>query len=419
MSTELLSLTSEQFTIDPHAVYARLRARYGKLAPVDLLGYQAHLILDYRLALDVLRAPGRFPRDPREWEKTLPYGHPLKALMGFRPNAMFADGAEHRRLRRATVAGLARIKTYELRAYTESAARRVLAALQPAGHADLLGDYILTVLLDVFGRFLFGSPDELVVEHERGMRGMFDQTDPNAGALLVSSMTALVGLKRHQPGNDLPSWMIDLPEALADQELVHALILLMGAGTEPLCNLVGNALRMLLTDEQFADLVLGGTEVVESALDLVEWTDPPIANYAASFPKQDIELCGRLLPAHQPVLISFAAANNDPELGAGNRAGNEAHFAYSAGLHECPARRFARTLATILIEVVLDELPDIELGIPVNDLRWRSGGFNRALAALPVSFTPAQPLPQPAAAGSPARPPAPTLQPLPAAPWQR
>jgi cytochrome P450 len=184
------------------------------------------------------------------------------------------------------------------------------------------------------------------------------------------------------------SWLLAHPAQLTDEEMVHQLILLLGAGVEPEQNLIANALRLLLSDDRFAGDLSGGSMPVEDALDEVLWTDPPMANYGTTYPTRTLDFGGTLLPETEPVLISFAAANTDPALDAEQRAGNRAHLAWSAGPHACPAQSHARVIASVGLEKLLDGLPDMELAVPVDDLTWRPGPFHRALTSLPVRFPP-------------------------------
>jgi cytochrome P450 len=175
---------------------------------------------------------------------------------------------------------------------------------------------------------------------------------------------------------------------LTDEEMVHQLVVLMGAGTEPEQNLIANGLRLLLSDDRFGGDLSGGNLPVEDALDEILWVDPPMANYATTYPLEDIDFAGVRLPKDQPVVISFAAANTDPALKSESIAGNRAHLAWSAGPHTCPAQGQARLIASVAIEKILDGLPDMELAVPVDQLEWRPGPFHRALASLPVRFPP-------------------------------
>ncbi|MFE0462169.1 cytochrome P450 [Kitasatospora sp. NPDC058965] len=387
-------LHSPEFAADPADVYARLRAEHGQLAPVELYpGATATLALSYQACLDVLRSPETFSKDPRRW-KGLADGrvapdNPAVPMMAYRPNALFADGDTHERLRGAVNDSLDRIDPNALRSYVERSADRLIDTFAGHGQADLVADYARPLPLLVFNE-LFGSPAEFGDRLVRGMSGIFDGVDAEAAnAELSATLFELVSRKRADPGPDVTSWLMAHPAALNDEEMLHHLVLLMGAGTEPQLNLISNTLRLLLSDDRFAGDLAGGSLPVEDALDEVLWTDPPMANYAVHYPVRDVELAGHLLPEGEPVVISFAAANTDPALAGSPRTGNRAHLAWSAGPHACPAQGHARLIASVAVERLLDRLPDLELDVKPDELRWRPGPFHRALAALPVHFPPA------------------------------
>ncbi|MFC9325009.1 cytochrome P450 [Kitasatospora sp. NPDC057015] len=385
-------LYDKEFATDPNGVYEHLR-QYGAAAPVELYpGVRATLVTSYAAALDVLRTPETFSKDPRRWTDlnrgAIAPDSPALPMMAYRPNALFTDGADHARLRGAINDSLEQVDPVALRGYVERSADILIDRFAGLGEADLVGDYARTLPLLVFNE-LFGSPAEFGDRLVAGMSGIFDGVDAErANQELTACLLELVALKRSRPGPDITSWLMSHPSRLTDEEMLHQLVLLMGAGTEPQLNLITNALRLLLSDDRFAGSLAGGSLPVDDALDEVLWTDPPMANYAVHFPVRDTELAGVRLPEGDPVVISFSAANNDPVLAAEHRAGNRAHLAWSAGPHTCPAQSPARLIATVAVEKLLDRLPDMELTVPADELPWRPGPFHRALAALPVHFPP-------------------------------
>ncbi|MXM65865.1 cytochrome P450 [Streptomyces sp. HUCO-GS316] len=393
-------LYGPEFAADPAGAYRRLR-EHGPIAPVELApGVRASLVVGYEAALHVLRSTETFSKDPRRWQEladgTVPADSPVVPMMMYRPNALWADGEEHRRLRGAITDSLARVAPNTLRGYVEMCADTLIDRMAPAGRADLLREYGQVLPLLVFNR-LFGCPAGYGERLVEGMSGIFDGVDAEkANALLATTLLDLVTLKRQQPGQDVTSWLMAHPAELTDEEMVHTLVLLMGAGTEPQQNLIANSLRLLLADDRFGGSLSRGSLPVEDALDEVLWTDPPMANYAVHYPVRDVVFEGAELREGCPVVVSFAAANTDPALIADQRAGNRAHLAWSAGPHNCPAQGPARLIAAVAVEKLLDRLPDIELAVAVEELTWRPGPFHRALAALPVTF------PSTAAGGRPA-----------------
>ncbi|WP_240509115.1 cytochrome P450 [Streptomyces agglomeratus] len=386
-------LYGPDFAADPAATYAHLRT-YGSVAPVDIApGVRAWLVTGYESALEVLRSPERFSKDPRRWrdlaDGTVPADSPVVPMMMYRPNALFTDGDEHARLRGAITDSLSRVDPNALRGYVEQSADTLIDRFGPTGRADLLGEYGAILPLLVFNQ-MFGCPPETGDKLVEGMSGIFDADadSEKANAVLTEGVAELVALKRERPGADVTSWLMAHPARLTDEEMMHQLVVLMGAGTEPQQNLICNGLRLLLSDDRFAGDLAGGSMPVEDALDEVLWTDPPMANYAVHYPLHDLELDGIELRAGEPVLISLAAANTDPALAGDRRGGNRAHLAWSAGAHTCPAKSPARLIAAVAVEKLLDRLPDTELAVGVERLEWRQGPFHRALAALPVRFLP-------------------------------
>ncbi|WFB06987.1 cytochrome P450 [Streptomyces sp. LX-29] len=393
------------FAADPHSVYARLR-QYGQVVPVELApGVQANLVLGYQAALEVLRSPEKFGKDARRWKALadgrVPPDSPVVPMMHYRPNCLFSDGEAHRRLRSAVTDSMERVDPNAMRGYVEHAADTLIDRFATTGQADLLGEYAKILPLLVFNQ-VFGCPPALGERLVEGMSGIFDGVDAErANALLTETLLELVALKRRHPGPDIISWMMAHPVRLSDEEMIHQLVVLMGAGTQPQQNLIANALRLLLSDERFAGDLAGGSLPVDDALDEVLWLDPPMANYAVHYPLHDMDFAGVRLREGEPVVVSLAAANNDPVLASDHRTGNRAHLAWSAGPHVCPAKDSARLAAGIAVEKLLDRIPDMELAVPADQLQWRPGPFHRAMTALPVRFPPVPltvttPLPTPA-----------------------
>ncbi|MEU3948753.1 cytochrome P450 [Streptomyces sp. NPDC029526] len=386
-------LYGPEFAADPQAYYGFLR-HYGPAAPVELApGVEATLVTDYATALQLLQDSGTFRKDARRWrafnEGKVGPDSPVAPLLAYRPNCMFADGADHLRLRQAVTDSMARVDTRRLSRSTEQISGYLISQFGARGSADLLGDYAKQLPLFVFNE-LFGCPADIGDRVLFGISGMFDGVNADkATAVLFQAVGELVALKRSRPGDDVTSWLMQHQAALTDEEMVHQLALLLGAGAEPLRNLIGNTLHRLLTHDRYARE--GG--LIDEALDDTLWENPPMSNYAPHYPATDVEFAGQHLQAGDLVLVSFAAANTGPALQATRQAGsNRAHLAWSAGPHACPSKEPARHITVSAIENLFNHLPDLRLAVPEDSLSWRRGPFHRALAALPARFTPVQPV---------------------------
>ncbi|KUL49682.1 cytochrome [Streptomyces sp. NRRL F-4489] len=387
------SLHGPEFATAPHAVYERLR-KYGPTAPVELApGVEAELVTDYATALQILQNPDTFARDPRRWralnEGRVPLDSPVLPMMMYRPNTMFSDGATHLRLRQVVTDSLAKVDMHRVSRHVDRVAAYLIDQFSIRGKADLISDFAQVLPLLVFND-LFGCPPELGDRLIVAISSLFDGIDvERANEEMAGALFELVALKRRQPGDDMTTWMMQHPAGLTDEEMVHQLALLIGAGTEPVQNVIASALRLLLSEEHIAGGQHGAGVLVEDAINEVLWNSPPIANYATHYPVRDVDVHGCTLPAGSPVLISFAAANADPSLSASRQTfSKRAHLAWGAGPHACPAKDPALLISVRAIEKLLNTLPDIELGVPADSLTWRPGPFHRALNALPARFTP-------------------------------
>ncbi|MGC0334517.1 cytochrome P450 [Streptomyces sp. SAI-170] len=388
-----MPLYRPEFADEPQAYYDFLR-HYGPTAPVELApGVEATLVTDYTAALNLLRDPS-FRKDARQWRDLnsgkVPEDSPVVPLLAYRPNCMFADGAEHQRLRQAVTESMARIDSSRLARITERVSAYLIGQFSTRGSADLMADYARQLPLFVFNE-LFGCPAEIGDRVLFGISGMFDGVNAAESAeVLYGAVGELVALKRTRPGDDVTSWLMQHQAELTDEEMVHQLSLLLGAGAEPLRNLIGNTLHRILTHDR------GAYPDVRNAIDDTLWQNPPIANLAPHYPVADRMYAGQHVAAGELMMVSFAAANTATARTKG-QAGNRASLAWSAGPHACPSQRPATLITVTAVDNLLGQLPDIELAVPAALLTWRPGPFHRALTALPVRFSAVQAVGQPTA----------------------
>ncbi|MEU1523684.1 cytochrome P450 [Nocardia rhamnosiphila] len=391
---ERFPLYSAEFTADPHRAYQEMRKRHGSLVPVELApGVPATLVIGYRAALRILNDPARFPADPRHWETTVPADCPVLPVLQWRPNAPRSAGAEHTRYRGAVTAALSGVDLHRLRATVERFAAPLINTFCESGSADLVAQYAFPLTFEVINAML-GCPPEISDRAAAATAAIFDGVDSEKGNLMFGeAVQELVEAKRAEPGDDVTTRLLHHSAALDATEMTHQVIALYGVGMGPMQSLIINTLCLILTDDRFADEMLGGALATRDALDDVLFDDPPLPNASVTYPRQPTMVDGVWLPAHQPVVISLAGCNKDPEIGTGHHSGNRSHLAWGAGPHACPARPTAYLIAQEAIDQLLDALPELRLAVPVAELAWRPGVLHRTLAALPVTFPPTPPLP--------------------------
>ncbi|MBV8931746.1 MAG: cytochrome P450 [Kutzneria sp.] len=383
-----VAMYGPEFAANPAHFYEKLR-QYGPVAPVELApGVPAMLVVGYEAALEVMRSPETFPKDPRRWQATVPSDCPVLPMMGYRPIASRVDGAELRRYRSVIVDAFSAVDLVSFRAYLEHTADELVGRMAPNGWADLIAEYVMAMLFRAV-TYLFGCSTDSAVRLVKACTALTDAGQDDAEKANQEFTTCLLELaveKRARPGNDVTSRMVAHSAMLTDEEMVHQLAVLVFTTLEPERVVIGNTLALLLSDERFAGSLSGGSLPVEDAIDEVLWTDSG-CDIGISYPRQDLDFHGARLPADQPVVISFAAANNDPSLPR-DHSGNRAHITWGAGPHACPVPVLARLIASVAIERLLDGLPDMRLAIPANQLTRRVGPFYHTLTAIPVQFPP-------------------------------
>lgn len=392
-ATPPLALHGPDFAADPDGHYRQLRT-LGPIAPVEIApGIDALLVTDYQAALDLLRDTHTFTKDPRAWQATVPPDSPVLPMLGYRPTALFSDGKTHARYREAITDSLGLLEPHILQRQVREAAEALIERFAGSGRADLIAQYARQLPLRIFNTW-FGVADEDSDRLVTGIAGMVNSAQNAAAAYadLVAVVTRLVADRRSRPRRDLTSYFLAHPAQLDNDETVRQITLTMSAGHEPTTNLIGNALLHMLTDPRYAGSVYGGAMTAHEAINEVLWQDPPVANFAAHYPRYDTTFYGVGLREGQLLLVSYAAANAQtapPPAAPGSvRSGEAAHLAWAAGPHACPARQPALLIAITAIEQLTSRLCDLELTVAAPDLLWRPGPFHRALAHLPVRFTP-------------------------------
>jgi cytochrome P450 len=386
---------------DADGLYRELRRVHGTVAPVLLEGQvPAWLVLGYREVQYVAGNPELFGRDSRRWHAwdAVPHDWPLLPFVARTSSVVFTEGAEHRRRAGAIADVLAQIDPFVLRQDAERAADAAIDCFAGDGRAELMAQYATQVPLQVLSRLLglredaAGGPaqDTAAALGDSGQRAVA------AHARIRRTMELLVERGRRNPDGALASRLLAHPAAPTDEEAVQDLLALTDAGLRATADWIGNALRLMLTDDRFALSLSGGRRSVGQALTEVLWTDPPVQNVIGRWAARDTRLGGQHIRRGDLLVLGLAAAGTDPlvcpHAGPATAAdsANRAHLAFSHGEHRCPAPapELAEVVAAAAVEVLLDRLPDLAPACPPEAVTWRPSVWMRGPAALPVEFTP-------------------------------
>ncbi|MEU6252738.1 cytochrome [Streptomyces sp. NPDC047043] len=413
-------LLSRDYETRPARVYEGLRERHGPVAPVDLLGVPAWLVLGYRESLQVLQDDAAWPKGLENWrarsEGRVPADWPLGPSLEVN-HVLIQGGPGYPTLRGAWDAALRPFQDPR-----NPQAKRLKAAV--TGYADelitLLAQGGGTGLADLSAQFsrplplmaashLLGFPgsqgDDALMDMWRVLDAGPD-AEPALARLLVT-LGELAAAKIEKPGDDFPSHLLAAHPDLSVDELARELFMLLGMTSDHVGILISNTVVEVIAGENEGGVrTTLSAGMVRETMNRVVMRKPPLVNFVPRFAAADTPLGNYTIRAGDPVWVSSAAAHADPlfagQMAPGAGISSRAHLSWGAGRRQCPARELASTIAAAGVSRVFERFGHLELALPVDQLPWRSSPFMRGLRSLPVRYELAGPVPEAPAPVAPA-----------------
>ncbi|HEY9473905.1 MAG TPA: cytochrome P450 [Mycobacteriales bacterium] len=393
---------------DIHAEAARIRAR-GPVAEVELPGgVRGWSIVGYEQARHAL-ADHRFSKDPRRhWtayvDGEIGEDFPLIGWV-LMENLTTTYGNDHSRLRRLTSNAFTPRRVEAMRSSIEKITADLLDDLAggaPGEVVDLKARYAHPLPAQVICD-LFGVPARSRAEMLRGGEVNVDTTiSPEESAANVAQwhreMHEFVESKRQTPGDDLTTDLIAAQEEdgsrLNDSEMVGTLHLLLATGTEPVMNLITNAVRALLTHPEQRDLVRTGHVSWRDVIEETLRAEAPVAHLPFRFTTEDVEIGGVTIPRGEPVLMGFAGVGRDPAVHGDTaddfdltRPNKERHLSFGHGIYRCIGMPLARLEAEIALPALFERFPDLALAVPPERIEPQVTFIMNGTRTLPVRLT--------------------------------
>jgi cytochrome P450 len=206
-----------------------------------------------------------------------------------------------------------------------------------------------------------------------------------------------IALRRNEPADDVLTGLVraDLDgRQLTDDEVYSMAELLITGGVGTTASLVGQALVWIARHPAERRRLIEDRALLEdTALEEFLRVFSPTQALARTVTK-DVELLGCPLRDGDRVLVSWAAANRDPDqfpdpdtvdLG---RLPNR-HAAFGIGIHRCAGLHLARTMSRSIIGQVLERMPDYEVDVAGLE-RYPDQGINVGWKRIPTRFTPGE-----------------------------
>jgi cytochrome P450 len=267
------------------------------------------------------------------------------------------------------------------------------------GRADLVRQMTFEFPVRVIARLL-GLPEEdfsqfqrwsveligLVADIERGLAASESLRDYFAG---------VVAQRRARPAGDVISDLVTAEvdgEKLTDEAIYSFLRLLLPAGAETTYRSSGNLLFLLLTHPNQLEAVRADRSLLPQAIEEGLRCEPPLLTINRTT-TCEVELAGVTLGPGESITPHIGSANHDetrwenPDTFDIHRT-PVPHIAFAHGPHMCLGMHLARLETRVLVNRVLDRMPDLTLD-PGGDDPHIQGDVFRSPTALPVRFSPA------------------------------
>ncbi|MBU6329373.1 MAG: cytochrome P450 [Acidobacteria bacterium] len=183
----------------------------------------------------------------------------------------------------------------------------------------------------------------------------------------------IVGLiedHRANPTDDLISYLLDVEiggNKLLDEHVFGTIVLLIVAGIDTTWSAIGSSLWHLAQNPDDLARLVAHPELIPSAVEEFLRAYAPVT--MARLVKEDFEFQGCPMKKDDWILLSFPAANRDPEFFDNadqvliDREINR-HSAFGLGIHRCLGSNLARLEMVVAIEEFIRRFPRFELADP-------------------------------------------------------
>jgi cytochrome P450 len=401
---KILDLTplNPSFREDPHAILGALRTAHPVMRDEMAGSWFISRYEDVRGVLTDLT----LWRDPHRAEPAAVLTRRIIEQSGERQEGdggmsiLLMDDPDHARIRNPLAQALYK-RVAKSRGDVERIVDAVLDKVDGRETFDLMAGFALPIPIDVIASIL-GVDHERLPEFRDWSEGVIQSLNPlrtpqqtehmqRASAALGEYMTAHLASRRAKPQDDLVSDMAALQAAgapLTDAEVITNLSALLVAGNLTTTDLIGNAVRIFLTNPEELAKLKADPGLVPAAVEETLRFEPPV-DITGRIASREMELGGCPIHATQSMSLSLRGANRDPEVFEHPdrfdiTRKKSPHVAFGGGAHICIGAPLARLEAQVALARLFTRFPNLRLADPDAPPVWRTLPFFRGLERLEV-----------------------------------
>lgn len=315
---------------------------------------------------------------------------------GRRTSILFLDDPDHARIRRPLMTAFyKRIKKMEHE--IEGLIDQLIDAAPASGQFDLMEHIAVPIPILVIAHIL-GVDESRLSEFREWSEGIILGLNPmrtpeetaymeDSSEKLNAYFDDLMTARRLEPKDDLISDMVQSQgEQFDDEELRINLQALLVGGNLTTTDLIGNGAWLFLTHPEQMEALKANPGLAAQAVEEVLRFEAPV-QATSRIVSEDREVAGCPMKKSQPVFMSLAAANRDPDQFENPEVFDitkkrKSHVSFGGGAHICIGAPLARLEARRVYTKLFERYPDLKL--TEQDLTWRALPFFRGMETLLV-----------------------------------
>ncbi len=364
MSSTDPDVFSEAFREDPFPFYAELRSERPVYREPRYGGY---LLTRFDDVLEALLDPETFSSAQGPGPAPSSAMNPPAALPA-------TDPPYHDRLRALVSRGFTPRRVAESRPRVESLARELVGAIDEE-EVDVVPALSIPLPVLVIAEML-GVESERLSDFRRWSDAFVGLLESDPTPELVSVAQELIGYfrdlaaeRRERPRDDMVSALVQAEidgRRLNQAELDGFFIILLVAGNETTTNLISNQLRILAERPDLWKRLRDDRSLVPLAIEETVRFDTPVQNLGRQTTR-DVEIRGVTIPEDSRVIVSYGAANRDPEAFEAPdeyrpERSEKRHLGFGQGVHFCLGAGLARLEGEIALNALLDRFESLRPG---------------------------------------------------------
>lgn len=398
---------------DPYAYYESRRTG-GPVLDVSTAEKETYLVIGAAAIKEIVGRPDIFSSRPvgAQGVNLYPRAEALLKEKGFgrTPHLIVMDAPRHTAFRGVLGKMLRDKRFHKMRPQIRAVAAGLIDDFAPAGHCEFTRDYAWKLSVLVIADLL-GVGRERIGEFKRWsdawvrplLQRLTEEEMLDCVAQIAELQHFLAGelaARRESPRDDL---LTDIAHATFDlgqgnvplrqHEQLGLCELLIVAGNDTTANALSLGMLRLVERPDIADRIRGDARLIERfAEESLRYEGAVQSNFRTL--TQDTEFHGVRMRQGALVLLSWAAANRDPEVYPLpqafdiDRASFRTHLAFGGGIHSCAGATLARQELVESYDLLLNRLRNLrfEAGFTAADLVRMGGIVSHTLARLPLRF---------------------------------